>query len=157
MASLHLLLQEWLKPCIQPAWTAAFMSVASRSRQALSTNVSAGDRGSCPPAQAGGSLQSLGHEADPAVVGHKLKAAAPHDAGMIEIDARIIAEGLGIAPEDVEPARHAGTVTTLCERGTDEDAGLVRVTFYFGKRRLRLLVDAHGTVLQQPAPDQPKG
>jgi hypothetical protein len=81
--------------------------------------------------------------------------AVRQDGGDIEIDARIVADGLGIAPEDVEPGRLAGTITTLCERGTGKDAGLVRVTFYLGKRRLRLLVDAHGTVLQQPAPDQP--
>ena len=75
---------------------------------------------------------------------------------MIDIDARIVAEGLGLAPEDVEPARKAGTLTTLCERGTGSDAGLVRVTFYLGKRRLRLLVDANGLVLEQhPAAGQP--
>lgn len=74
----------------------------------------------------------------------------------IEIDARIIAEGLGMAPDQVEPARQQGTITTLCERGTGDDAGLVRVTFYLGKRRLRLVVDARGSVLQrEPAPDQP--
>ena len=113
------------------------------------------DRGSCPPPEAVGSLRSLGQEVDPAIVGRRLKTAAPHDAGTIEIDARIVAEGPGIAPEDVEPGRLAGTVTTLCERGTGEDAGLPRVTFYLGKQCLRLLVDAHGAVLQQPAPDQP--
>jgi hypothetical protein len=74
----------------------------------------------------------------------------------IDIDARIVAESLGIAPEDVEPARKAGSLTTLCERGTGSDAGLVRVTFYLGKRRLRLLVDASGSVLEQhPAAGQP--
>lgn len=131
------------------------MSVASGSKPATSTTVSETDRGSSTPAEAVGALRRLGKEVDPAVAGRKRKTAAPADAGTIKIDARIVAEGLGIAPEDVEPGRLAGTVTTLCERGTGEDAGLVRVTFYLGKRRLRLLVDAHGTVLQQPAPDQP--
>jgi len=74
----------------------------------------------------------------------------------IEIDARIVAKGLGMEPEEVEPARKAGTLTTLCERGTGSDAGLLRVTFYLGKRRLRLLVDANGLVLDQhPAAGQP--
>jgi len=46
--------------------------------------------------------------------------------------------------------------TSLCERGTGPEAGLVRVTFSLGKRRLRLVVDANGCVLQrEPAPDQP--
>ncbi len=74
----------------------------------------------------------------------------------MELDARLVAEGLGIAPEQVEADRLAGTITTLCERGIGIDAGLLRVTFYRGKRRLRLVVDAHGTVQPPPAADQPK-
>lgn len=73
----------------------------------------------------------------------------------VELDARIVAEGLGITPEQVEADRLAGTITTLCERGIGIDAGLLRVTFYRGKRRLRLVMDAQGTV-QQDAADQPK-
>ena len=74
----------------------------------------------------------------------------------IDIDARIVAEGFGMEPEEVEPARKTGTLTTLCERGTGSDAGLLRVTFYLGKRRLRLLLDANGSVLEQhPAAGQP--
>lgn len=73
----------------------------------------------------------------------------------IEIDARIVAEGLGIEPDQVEPARRAGTIATMCERGTGIDAGLVRVTFYLGKRRLRVVVDANGSVQQHPAAGQP--
>ena len=94
---------------------------------------------------------------DPAGISRKPTPARVHDAATIEIAARLVGEGLGIAPEDVEPGRQAGTITTLCERGTGEDAGLLRVTFYLGKRRLRLVVDAQGRVLQQPPePVQPK-
>lgn len=76
---------------------------------------------------------------------------------MIEIDARIVADGLGIEPDQVEPRRQSGEIKALCERGTGEDAGLVRVTFYLGKRRLRLVVDANGTVRRQElVSDQPK-
>ena len=35
-------------------------------------------------------------------------------------------------------------VAILCERGTGDDAGLYRATFYYGKRRLRLVVDEQG-------------
>lgn len=131
------------------------MSAASGSKPARSTTVSETDRGCFPPPGAPGSLPSSGQEIDPAIVGRRLKTADPRDAGAIEIDARIVAEGLGIAPGNVEPRRLAGTITTLCERGTGDDAGLLRVTFHLGQRCLRLLVDAHGTVLQQSAPDQP--
>jgi hypothetical protein len=35
----------------------------------------------------------------------------------------------------------------LCERGTGEDAGLNRVTFYFQNRRFRALVTTDGQIL----------
>ena len=42
-------------------------------------------------------------------------------------------------------------ITTLCERGTGEDSGTYRFTFYYGKARLRVLTDATGRILQLPA------
>ena len=75
---------------------------------------------------------------------------------MIEIDSRVVAEGLGVEPSEVEPLRRTGEITSLCERGTGEDAGLVRVTFYLGKRRVRLVLDGDGTVRPQvSAADHP--
>ena len=114
------------------------------------------DREFSPPAEAGASLTRPAQGPDPAGASRKPNPAGANDAANIEVDARIVAEGLGIAPEDVEPGRLAGSITTLCERGTGEDAGLIRATFYLGKRRLRLVVDAEGRVVQhEPTPDQP--
>lgn len=89
------------------------------------------------------------------VAGRTLPADVEKDSPWIEVDARIVAGGLGIEPHEVEPGRQEGTISTLCERGTGVDAGLMRVTFYRGARRLRLVLGADGAVLQQePAPDQ---
>lgn len=118
--------------------------------------VSGTERRGSPSVTADGPLQAWAPKRIPANVDSEATPAGVRNAATIEIDARIVAEGLGIAPQEVEPARQAGTITTLCERGTGEDAGWVRATFYYGKRRLRLLVDAEGQVLQQPpGPDQP--
>jgi hypothetical protein len=42
-----------------------------------------------------------------------------------------------------------GTLTSLCERGLDRDAGKFRLTFFHGRRRLRLIVDAAGNVIER--------
>lgn len=49
--------------------------------------------------------------------------------GAIEVDARVIGGPLGIAPEEVQAALREGTITSLCERGIEEDAGSYRLSF----------------------------
>lgn len=65
------------------------------------------------------------------------------------IDARDLGELLGIGPEDVRAEMRAGAITTLCERGEGEDAGRFRLTFTHSSRRVRLIVDSSGRVLQR--------
>ncbi len=67
----------------------------------------------------------------------------------IEVDAALIADGLGIAPEQVQAAMREGRITSICERGIDEDAGTFRLTFFAGERRLRLTVSATGEALRR--------
>ena len=69
--------------------------------------------------------------------------------GAVCIDATIIAEGLAIQPALVQPLIRKGTLTSLCERGLDRDAGKFRLTFFHGRRRLRLIVDAGGNVVER--------
>ena len=64
------------------------------------------------------------------------------------VDAAIIAENLGIEPATVLAGIREGSITSLCERGVDDDAGRFRLTFSCGNRRLRLIVDARGVVIQ---------
>lgn len=65
----------------------------------------------------------------------------------IEIDAEVIAEGLGLAVADFRKLMEHRRITVLCERGTGEDAGLYRASFYHRERRLRLVVDREGNIV----------
>jgi len=71
----------------------------------------------------------------------------------IEVDAAIIGEGLGLAPSKVQDAMRRGAITSLCERGSGADAGRYRLTFFHKGRRLRLVVDEHGRLIQRSAVD----
>ncbi|HEY9143159.1 MAG TPA: DUF6522 family protein [Arenimonas sp.] len=76
----------------------------------------------------------------------------PPAPGLVEVDARLIAEGLGLAPEQVPAMVADRRIATLCERGTGEDAGLFRFTFYFGTQRFRLVTDAGGQPVAKGGP-----
>jgi hypothetical protein len=65
----------------------------------------------------------------------------------IEIDGALVAVGLGLEVEVFRQLMHDSKVSVLCERGTGEDAGLNRVTFYFQNRRFRALVTTDGQIL----------
>jgi hypothetical protein len=73
--------------------------------------------------------------------------------GTVQIDAAIIAEAFGIAPEHLMDLMRQGEVTSLSERGIDEDAGSHRLTFYCGNRRLRIVANESGDVLQRSVID----
>ena len=65
----------------------------------------------------------------------------------IEIDAARVARGLGLQVAWFRKLMDEHRITVLCERGTGEDAGRWRITWYHDDRRLRLVVDAQGNVL----------
>ena len=67
----------------------------------------------------------------------------------IEVDAARIARGLDLAVEAFRQLMADRKVTVLCERGTGEDAGRWRASFYYDGRRVRLVVDAGGAVLAE--------
>ena len=69
--------------------------------------------------------------------------------GAVRIDAAIIAAGFAIEPALVQPLMHEGKITSLCERGVDRDVGTFRLSFFHGRRRLRLVVDAAGNVIER--------
>ncbi|WP_374601357.1 DUF6522 family protein [Arenimonas sp.] len=68
----------------------------------------------------------------------------PGAPGPVEVDAVLVAEGLGLDPAQVPAMVADRRIATLCERGVGEDAGLFRFTFYFGKQRFRLVTDDRG-------------
>jgi hypothetical protein len=47
-----------------------------------------------------------------------------------------------------------GKIKTLCERGTGEDEGVFRISFYHNAARVRLVVDPQGA-LHQPMDIRP--
>ncbi len=72
---------------------------------------------------------------------------------VIQVDAAIIAEGLGMALPFFREEMQAGRITSVVERGVDADHGRHRLTFFSAHRRFRLIVDQHGLILQRSALD----
>lgn len=68
--------------------------------------------------------------------------------GAIQVDAGTVADGLGIKPQLLLKRMREGKVTSLCERGIDLDRGRYRLTFFSANRRLRLIVDESGSIVQ---------
>jgi hypothetical protein len=62
----------------------------------------------------------------------------------VEIDGALVATGLGLALAYFRHLMEHRKITVLCERGTGEDAGLSRASFYHEGKRVRLVVDGDG-------------
>jgi hypothetical protein len=62
----------------------------------------------------------------------------------VEIDAALVAFGLGLQVADFRRLMEDRNISVLCERGTGEDAGLYRASFYYQDKRVRLVVDRDG-------------
>jgi len=75
------------------------------------------------------------------------------DNGAVQIDAAIVAEGLGLAPSVLQEEMRAGRITSLAERGVNVDAGRHRLTFFSNHRRFRVVVDQTGAIIQRSAID----
>jgi hypothetical protein len=73
--------------------------------------------------------------------------------GEFQIDASVIAEGLGIAVPVLRQQMQAGEITGMSERGLDADLGRHRLTFFSKHRRFRVVVDDSGAILQRTALD----
>ena len=66
----------------------------------------------------------------------------------MEIDPRVIGEGLGLEPAQAQALMQAEKITLLCERGTGADQGWHRVRFYYAGRRFVILIDPSGRILE---------
>lgn len=67
----------------------------------------------------------------------------------IEVDGALVAGGLGLAVDVFRQLMQAGRINVLCERGTGEDLGLYRASFYHEGRRVRLVVDLEGKIIDR--------
>jgi hypothetical protein len=65
------------------------------------------------------------------------------------IDAADLGRLLELEPDAVQDLMRRGAITSVFERGEGEDEGRFRLTFTHGARRVRLIVDAVGEVLQR--------
>lgn len=75
------------------------------------------------------------------------------EADDVQIDAEIIAAGLGIDPASVQLLIREGKITSRHERGEGADAGRSRLTFFHGNRRFHLIVGADGDIVHRSAID----
>ena len=73
--------------------------------------------------------------------------------GAVQVDASVVAEGLGIALPLLRQQMQSGQITSLSERGIDADLGRHRLTFFSEHRRFRLVVDNSGAIIQRSALD----
>jgi hypothetical protein len=73
--------------------------------------------------------------------------------GSVQVDASVVADGLGLALPVLRKEMRAGRITSLAERGVEADSGRHRLTFFSRHRRFRLVVDATGAIVQRSALD----
>lgn len=72
---------------------------------------------------------------------------------VIEIEADVLAKAFRIDADDLKQGMRDGTITSRVERGEDEDAGKVRLTFFAPSRRVRVTADENGKILTCSAID----
>lgn len=71
----------------------------------------------------------------------------------ISVDAKLIGKSLGIEVPLVQALIRERKITSICERGVDQDAGTYRLTFFHGSRRLRLIVSEEANIIQHSTID----
>jgi hypothetical protein len=71
----------------------------------------------------------------------------------VSVDAEVLGEAFGLAPAQVPALMREGAITSLFERGEGEDAGRMRLSFFHGSRRFRLVLDEGGAILQRSTVD----
>lgn len=64
------------------------------------------------------------------------------------IDADDLGPLLGLEPAEVPAKMRSGEITSQSEAGSGTDAGRVRLTFWYGNQRVRLVCDLQGNVLK---------
>lgn len=67
--------------------------------------------------------------------------------GHAALEAALIAADFGLDAPGVLEAIRTGRLTSVWERGVDDDAGRYRVTFFHENRQLSLIIDANGRIL----------
>ncbi len=71
------------------------------------------------------------------------------DGESFSVDAGLVAESFGMTSGLLQILMRQARITSRCERGTDQDAGRHRLTFFHGARRLSLVIDDAGNVIDR--------
>jgi hypothetical protein len=71
----------------------------------------------------------------------------------VVIDAQLLGELLNIPPAELLDLMRSQAITSLCERGIDDDEGQYRLSFFYQNRRLRLAVNRAGEVVKRTIVD----
>ena len=71
--------------------------------------------------------------------------------GSFVVDAALLGELLGVAAPLVPRLMRNGAITSLCERGIDDDEGEFRLTFFYCNRRARISLDSTGHLIRRSA------
>lgn len=74
------------------------------------------------------------------------------DGNEITIDAEVLAPKLRLNVEALKENMVKGHVTSVAETGRDEDAGRTRLTFRYRTRVWRVVVEADGSLIEDPLP-----
>lgn len=74
----------------------------------------------------------------------------------VTVDAQLLAPHLGLSVPALRQAMNAGAVRTLVERGEDEDAGRMRLTFRYGGVQFSIMREPDGGLHETdpPPPDR---
>lgn len=74
----------------------------------------------------------------------------------VTVDAELLAPQLGLSVPALRQAMNAGEVRTLVERGEDEDAGRLRLTFRYGGIQFSVMREPDGQLHETdpPPPDR---
>lgn len=70
--------------------------------------------------------------------------------GTFDVDAEVIARGLGLESERIPAMMRNGEISSRSERGEGKDAGRYRLTFFHGNNRFYLIIDETGRILEGP-------
>lgn len=73
--------------------------------------------------------------------------------GTVQVPAAIIACGLDLESPAFQSLMRSGEVTSLCEKGENEDVGRYRLTFFYKNRRFQLVINSTGKILQRSVID----
>jgi hypothetical protein len=65
----------------------------------------------------------------------------------------VIAEGLHLSLSQLRQQMREGRITGVSERGTGEDLGRHRLTFFSEHRRFRVVLDERGAIIQRSSID----